>query len=359
MARIHLKGIGHRYSADAPYALAPADIVFEDGKTYALLGPSGCGKTTMLNIISGLLVPSDGRLILGERDVTDVKTADRNIAQVFQFPVIYQSKTVRGNLAFPLVCRKWAKPRIDERVGEIAELLGLTSRLGRSARRLTADEKQLISLGRGLVRNDVAALLMDEPLTVIDPQMKFDLRRRIKIANEKTRHTVIYVTHDQNEAMTFADEILVMRDGEVMQRGSPKELFEEPCNVFVGTFIGSPGMNFVPATVSSAGIAVDGHAISNKRPKSIPSGVDTITLGIRPEHVRLGRKGLPGAPATVVGVQDHGAVRVIDLRLGSATLKMKLPRSASPPEGEVRLEFPLEHVQLYADSGWVGRLADR
>ncbi len=153
---------------------------------------------------------------LGERDVTRAAIADRNIAQVFQFPVVYRSKTVFGNLAFPLKCRNWDKARIERRVSEVAELLGLTARLGRSARSLTADEKQLISLGRGLVRDDVAALLMDEPLTVIDPQMKFDLRRRIKQANERTRHTVIYVTHDQNEAMTFADEILVMQAGRVI-----------------------------------------------------------------------------------------------------------------------------------------------
>ena len=356
MARIHLDGIGHRYGG-AAYALERSDIVFEDGKTYALLGPSGCGKTTMLNIISGLLFPSDGRVLLGDRDVTRVGTADRNIAQVFQFPVIYQSKTVFGNLAFPLICRSWDRPRIEARVSEIAELLGLTSRLGQSARRLTADEKQLISLGRGLVRDDVAALLMDEPLTVIDPQMKFDLRRRIKQANERTRHTVVYVTHDQNEAMTFADEVLVMRAGQVVQRGTPKELFERPTNMFVGTFIGSPGMSFLPVTISGSGILVDGHvAIAVRLPEPSP-GEEGLTLGIRPEHVRIAGGDEPGVPASVAGVQDYGAVRVVDLQLGSGILKMKVPRRASLPQGKIRVSFPAEHAQLYGNGNWVRSLS--
>ena len=311
----------------------------------------------MLNIISGLLSPSDGRLMLGDRDVTRVKTADRNIAQVFQFPVIYQSKTVYGNLAFPLVCRHWPKARIDARVEEIAALLGLTSRLGQSAKRLTADEKQLISLGRGLVRNDVAALLMDEPLTVIDPQMKFDLRRRIKTANEQTRHTMIYVTHDQNEAMIFADEVLVMRAGRVVQRGTPRELFERPRDTFVGTFIGSPGMNFIPALLSARGVVVDD---SLALPASVPEeliNADAISVGIRPEHIRLA-EGAAGIPARIVGVQDHGAVRVVDLRLGAHLVRMKLPRAASLPEGEARIVFAPGHAQLYRDGQWAGSLTE-
>lgn len=355
MTSIHLDGIGHRYSGDA-YALEKADILFEDGKTYALLGPSGCGKTTMLNIISGLLLPSEGRVLLGERDVTKVRTAERNIAQVFQFPVIYQSKTVFGNLAFPLACRNWDKSRIAARVGEVAEMLGLTSHLGRSARRLTADEKQLISLGRGLVRDDVAALLMDEPLTVIDPQLKFDLRRRIKQANERTHHTVIYVTHDQNEAMTFADEVLVMRSGRVIQRGAPDELFERPKDRFVGTFIGSPGMNFIPVTVSESGVLLDGSPAVALGWLNLTAGGEGLMLGIRPEHIRIARQEQPGITAEVVQVQDHGAVRVIDLKIGSTIVKMKAPRRAAPPRGETRITLSAEHAQLYRNDVWLQSL---
>ncbi len=346
MAQIHLDGVGHSYDGGRTYALQPADILFENGKTYALLGPSGCGKTTMLNIVSGLLFPSDGRVRLGEQDVTRAAIADRNIAQVFQFPVVYRSKTVFGNLAFPLKCRNWDKARIERRVSEVAELLGLTARLGRSARSLTADEKQLISLGRGLVRDDVAALLMDEPLTVIDPQMKFDLRRRIKQANERTRHTVIYVTHDQNEAMTFADEILVMQAGRVIQRGTPEDLFERPLNAYVGTFIGSPGMNFVPATQSGGEIRIGGEIIRRDAP-TIVGG--TLTVGIRPEHIRLMATDT-GLSARVIGVQDQGNVRVMELELADgARLKAKLPREYAIPANALRVVVPSHHAHIYAD----------
>ncbi len=346
MAQIRLDRVGHSYGGIAR-ALDQADILFEDGKTYALLGPSGCGKTTMLNIISGLLSPSEGRVILGERDVTQVRTAERNIAQVFQFPVIYRSKTVFGNLAFPLVCRNWDKRRIDVRVREIAELLGLSSRLDQSASGLTADEKQLVSLGRGLVRNDVAAILMDEPLTVIDPQSKFDLRRRIKLANEQTRHTVIYVTHDQNEAMTFADEILVMRAGRVVQRGTPQELFERPANKYVGTFIGSPGMNFIPADIRNDGICIGGSLVLPG--KGLQGSYDgELAVGIRPEHLSL-TSDADSLPATVLAVQDHGSVRVVDVSLATGVAKMKLPRGVPVPAGAVRLQLPADRLQLYVD----------
>ncbi|MBD9541418.1 ABC transporter ATP-binding protein [Ensifer sp. ENS04] len=346
MADIHLDQIGHSYGT-AAYALEKTDLRFANGKTYALLGPSGCGKTTMLNIISGLLTPSDGRVLLGGVDVTRTKTAERNIAQVFQFPVVYQSKTVFENLAFPLHCRGWDKPRIARRVGEIAELLGLSSRLDQSARRLTADEKQLISLGRGLVRNDVAALLMDEPLTVIDPHKKFDLRRRIKLANDQTRHTVIYVTHDQNEAMTFADEILVMNAGRVVQRGTPQELFEKPRDLYVGNFIGSPGMNFVRAERGDRDLRLGGVPIlGGRRCEEIPQHGD-VTLGIRPEHLEFAHPGEPGIPASIVSVEDHGRLRVVDVAVGSNRLRMKVGRDVAMPSGDVGLRAAEDRIRLY------------
>ena len=181
MAEIVLENLGHSYFPDPQtekdYALKPVNLTWQDGKTYALLGPSGCGKTTMLNIISGLVTPSHGRLLFDGKDVTQTPTTERNIAQVFQFPVIYSTKTVRQNLAFPLECRGVAPDRIKARVAEVATLLDLDYALEMPARQLTADQKQLISLGRGLVREDVSAILLDEPLTVIDPQMKFTLRR--------------------------------------------------------------------------------------------------------------------------------------------------------------------------------------
>jgi len=182
MAKIELRNVAHSYNAkeaEKTYALKPFNLTWENGGRYAVLGPSGCGKTTMLNIISGLLKPSEGKIIIDGIDLTEANTATRNIAQVFQFPVIYGTMTVYENLAFPLVCRNFPKEAIRAKVEEVAELLNLTSHLTKRAKKLTADQKQLISMGRGLVRDDVAAVLMDEPLTVIDPDLKFELRLRL------------------------------------------------------------------------------------------------------------------------------------------------------------------------------------
>jgi len=346
MSSIHLRALGHSY-ADDVYALKPTDLVFEHGKTYALLGPSGCGKTTMLNIISGLLQPSEGRVLFDEQDVTAVPTAQRNIAQVFQFPVVYQSKTVFENLAFPLRCRKWEKSRITARVREIADMLGLTSRLDRPARVLTVDEKQLISLGRGLVRDDVAAILMDEPLTVIDPQMKFELRRRIKQAHAYARVTVIYVTHDQNEAMSFADEILVMEDGLVVQRGTPEALFERPVNAYVGNFIGSPGMNFLPLERSGSTLTLAGQPLTNI-PKELPEG--DITLGVRPEHLSFANlSDMNGFSAVIESIEDHGSVRILDISIGDMRVRMKLAREKTVPHAESALAVRFNRFCFYAN----------
>ena len=225
MARIDLVDLAHSYGGnDAPlesFALKPVTMTWRQGGAYALLGPSGCGKTTLLNLISGIITPSRGKIQFDNADVTPLSTQKRNIAQVFQFPVIYDTMTVGQNLAFPLKNRGVAKSEIDKRVAEIAHLLDLTPHLNRKATRLTADAKQKISLGRGLVRSDVAAVLFDEPLTVIDPELKWQLRSKLKALHRTLDLTMIYVTHDQTEALTFADTVVVMHDGRVVQSGTP------------------------------------------------------------------------------------------------------------------------------------------
>ena len=230
MAKIELSNISHTYNpsdTNPTYALNPFSMTWENGKRYAILGPSGCGKTTMLNIVSGLVKPSKGKILFDENDVTNLITEERNIAQVFQFPVIYNTMTVYDNLAFPLKCRDFSKEKIEERVKSVSDTLRLSSFLNLPARKLTADQKQLISLGRGLVREDVAGVLMDEPLTVIDPDLKFRLRRNLKEINEQYKTTLVYVTHDQNEAMTFADNIIVTVDFNGQQiDGSTKDVLD-------------------------------------------------------------------------------------------------------------------------------------
>jgi glycerol transport system ATP-binding protein len=255
MAEIRLDGIAHSYDGGETYALEPLDMTWEDGKAYAILGPSGCGKSTLLNIMSGILQPSEGRVLIDNVDVTETRTAQRNIAQVFQFPVLYETMTVRQNLAFPLKNRGYDKGTIAERVASVAELLSLTDQLDVKPRRLRADLQQIVSLGRGLVRPDVAAILFDEPLTVIDPTFKWMLRSKLKQMHHETGHTLVYVTHDQTEALTFADEVIVLNAGQVVQQGELNELFLDPSHEFVGHFIGSPGMNMLPATVEGVSAA--------------------------------------------------------------------------------------------------------
>ncbi|MDX1472923.1 MAG: ABC transporter ATP-binding protein, partial [Reinekea sp.] len=208
MAQITLKALAHTYSANpvqgSDYAIREMNHVWEQGGAYALLGPSGCGKSTMLNIISGLLNPSNGEILFDNKRVNELKPEERNIAQVFQFPVIYDTMTVYDNLAFPLRNIKVPEHKIRSKVHEVAEILELTDQLKKKAKGLSADEKQKVSMGRGLVRDDVSAILFDEPLTVIDPQLKWKLRRKLKQIHEQFNITMVYVTHDQLEASTFA-----------------------------------------------------------------------------------------------------------------------------------------------------------
>ena len=356
MARIELRGLAHSYrpdpGGDADYALKPMQHVWEDGGAYALLGPSGCGKTTLLNIISGLLVPSEGQVLFDGRDVTALPPQERNIAQVFQFPVIYDTMTVFDNLAFPLRNRKVAEREVRARVEEVADMLELSADLGRRARGLTADRKQKISLGRGLVRSDVAAILFDEPLTVIDPQLKWLLRRKLKQIHERFRLSLIYVTHDQNEALTFAEQVAVMYDGRVMQLGTPQQLFEVPAHTFVGYFIGSPGMNFLPCRFEGGAAVVDDVSIPLARSviEHAPHRGVPLEIGIRPEHLRVGASPANGAlPAEIALVEDLGNFKIVTARLGRHQVKAKLHEDAPVPAERGWLTFPPDRTRLYAD----------
>jgi glycerol transport system ATP-binding protein len=316
MARIELD-LAHAYrpnpQKDEDYALLPLKMVFRDGGAYALLGPSGCGKTTLLNIISGLVTPSQGTVQFDGVDVTRQTPQQRNIAQVFQFPVIYDTMTVAENLAFPLKNRGVPRDRIKQRVGAIAEMLELSGQLDTRAAGLAADAKQKISLGRGLVREDVSAVLFDEPLTVIDPHLKWQLRRKLKQIHHELKLTLIYVTHDQVEALTFAEEVVVMTRGRAVQIGTAGELFERPQHTFVGHFIGSPGMNFLPADVLPGA----------------PAGA--TTLGVRPEYVTLAAPGAAGAlPAVVTQWQDVGTYWLVTAKTGDSVIRARLSPDTTP-----------------------------
>ncbi len=334
MARIDLD-LAHAYKADpredADYALLPLQMTFEDGGAYALLGPSGCGKTTMLNVISGLLAPSQGTVKFDGRDMTHATPQERNIAQVFQFPVIYDTMTVAENLAFPLRNRKMPEDQIKKRVGEIAEMLEMSGQLNQRAAGLAADAKQKISLGRGLVRPDVSAVLFDEPLTVIDPHLKWQLRRKLKQIHHELKLTLIYVTHDQVEALTFAQQVVVMTRGRAVQIGSADALFERPQHTFVGHFIGSPGMNFLPARATGDALDIAGHTLPMPTGRDLPAG--DYKLGIRPEYVTLVASGTAGAlPASVVRVQDIGTHLMLTATVGEGVVKARLHSGVTAPQ---------------------------
>jgi len=355
MARIDLQNIAHSYAAapggEEDFALKKLNMSWENGGAYALLGPSGCGKTTLLNIISGLLHPTQGAVLFDGDDITMRPPEERNIAQVFQFPVIYDTMTVYQNLAFPLRNRKVPQAEIEARVKRIAEMLELSDTLPQKARGLSADAKQKISLGRGLVRADVAAILFDEPLTVIDAQLKWQLRSQLKRLHAEFNHTMIYVTHDQTEALTFADKVIVMSEGEVVQTAPPQELFDRPAHTFVGRFIGSPGMNVLPCAIDGRGVVVAGQLVSWDRAIAVPTGAARIEFGVRPEFVRFD-DAKDALPVTVEMVDDAGRYKIVRMRIGGSPLAMILPENSAPIPSDPRILFDMEKSHLYAD-GWI------
>jgi glycerol transport system ATP-binding protein len=402
MADIRLEDVAHSYDGGRTWALRPLTMTWRHATAYALLGPSGCGKTTLLNIISGLLTPTTGRIWFGDREVTAVPTAGRNVAQVFQFPVLYEGMTVYDNLAFPLRNRRSPRPDIDLRVRRVADLLGLADQLHRRSRRLDAGRQQIVCLGRGLVRSDVAAVLLDEPLTVIDPGLKWTMRSKLKEIHRDTGHTLIYVTHDQTEALTFADEVVVLSAGAVVQRGEPTELFLSPEHEFVGHFIGSPGMNVLPGELAGGvvrvGDAAVGRALADRGPAAggpaaggpaagspaagspaagspaaggpaagaTAAGATAeggladgpIHVGIRPEFVRLAAAPVsPGLPARVTEVVRMGAYDLLQADAGGHRVVAKIPAgSRRAPGAAVQLGFDSQRAFLFRDAVRCGRI---
>ena len=351
MAKITLDNLAHSYlpnpTSEDDFALKELNHDWVDGEAYALLGASGCGKSTLLNIISGLLHPSQGRILFNDRDVTNDPTTKRNIAQVFQFPVVYDTMTVRDNLAFPLRNRGADAAYVAQRVQQIAGMIGMEDMLNRKARGLTADAKQKISLGRGMVREDVNALLFDEPLTVIDPHMKWELRTQLKSLHHEFGHTMIYVTHDQTEALTFADKVVVMYDGRVVQMGTPQELFETPQHTFVGYFIGSPGMNVLDATVTGDKAVIGGHEIDLGHGFAPLDG--KVELGVRPEFTRLAT-GEAGLPVTIKRIEDVGRHKIVRADFNGNEINVIAAEGAEISPDMNRILFDPAGVNVYANS---------
>jgi glycerol transport system ATP-binding protein len=353
MANITLKNIAHSYSgpSDNPddYALKKLDLTWKNGNCYALLGPSGCGKTTLLNIISGLLVPTEGDVLFDDKVVTRLAAEQRNIAQIFQFPVIYDTMTVFENLAFPLRNRGRSRKEIEPRVIELARILDLEKDLYSRAQHLTADAKQKISLGRGLIRQSVNAILFDEPLTVIDPHLKWELRSQIKRLHKQFGFTMIYVTHDQTEALTFADEVVVLYEGKIVQVGTPEELFEKPEHTFVGYFIGSPGMNIIPISLSGNSMVIDKQEIKLPRKYSSLKEYKKIEMGIRPEYLTLKPPEDDGLPVNIIKINDIGHYKIARVALNGNIINVIVPELSEMTGDKGKLQLDLSRVNIYGD----------
>lgn len=345
MAGIEVRDLSHRYPGAKELTLDGIDLQLADGEAHAILGGSGTGKTTLLNLLAGLLVPERGSVKFDGRDVTGLSGAQRNVAQVFQFPVLYPSLDVTGNLEFPLRNRGWSREAARTRVLEVARLLELEALLDRQPAGLSLFEKQLIAIGRALVRPDVAIVLLDEPLTAVEPATKWRLRRALKTVQTELGLTMVYVTHDQTEALTFADKITMLHEGRVLQTGTPLELYERPAHQIVAHFIGSPGMNLIDAHVSAGALHVGDTSVG---PVSAAPG--TCVLGFRPEWAEIGEVGIPVTVQStrVTGTEEGVAVGLVAARLDDQVVYTRQVLGGSLGQ-DARLRIDADRLIVFRD----------
>jgi multiple sugar transport system ATP-binding protein len=336
-------------------AVDHVSFTIEDGEFVALVGPSGCGKTTTLNMVAGLIELTSGTITIGGRVVNDLDPKDRDIAMVFQNYALYPSKSVGENLAFPLQMRKVPKAEIETRVKRAAEMLSITQLLQRRPRQLSGGQQQRVALGRALVR-DPKAFLMDEPLSNLDAMLRVQMRTEIKRLHQELSTTVIYVTHDQMEAMTMADRIAVMSGGVVQQLGTPNEIYDHPANTFVAGFIGSPTMNFLSGVVGANGgetvIRGEGwelplSAANAARARASASG--EVVVGARHGNMTvLPESASSGVPARIYTVEPTGDLTYVHLWLGSQLVVASAPGTyRGAADQPIRLEFDQERLYLF------------
>jgi len=320
MASVTLDAVTFRYPGSQGETLEALSLLVPDKSTHALLGASGAGKTTVLNLLSGSLKPTSGRILLDNVEVSKLPSAQRNVTQVFQFPVLYPAMTVRENLQFPLRNRGWKRADALARATEIARELDIEPLLESGLKALTLFERQLVAIGRALVRPDVGLVLLDEPLTAVQPELKWQLRKALRKVQTDLGVTMIYVTHDQTEALTFAAEVSVMQGGRILQTGSPIDVHDKPSHDYVGFFIGSPGMNFLEVEVRQRRVALAGWPLM-----STLAADGDYRIGFRAEWATLGATGLPikvtGFRAD--GLVDDAPVGVVTAQFGSTRLHVR------------------------------------
>jgi multiple sugar transport system ATP-binding protein len=346
MASVTLEKVRKDYGAVR--VLHAVDLSIGDGEFVVLVGPSGCGKSTLLRMIAGLEEVSGGEIHIGERLVNDVAPKDRDIAMVFQSYALYPHMDVARNMGFSLMLRKEEKPAIEARVDGAAKRLGLDTYLQRLPRQLSGGQRQRVAMGRAIVR-DPKVFLFDEPLSNLDAKLRVHMRAEIKALHQQLKTTSVYVTHDQIEAMTMADRIVVMHDGFVQQVGAPLDLYDRPANVFVAGFIGSPGMNFLPATVKMDGgpvaVLADGQQLKLVDGLPLKDGT-AVTVGLRPEHIRLAGEG--ALVGEVVVVEPLGLSTQFYVKLANQQICVfAMGRAGVQPGETVRLAADPASLHLF------------
>ena len=346
MAGVAIRNVEKRFGSTQ--VIHGVNIEIDDGEFAVLVGPSGCGKTTLLRMIAGLEEISSGEILIGDRVVNNVQPKERDIAMVFQNYALYPHMTVRDNMAFSLMLAGTEKAKINARVAQAAEILGLKDLLDRYPRQLSGGQRQRVAMGRAIVRNP-QVFLFDEPLSNLDAKLRVQMRTEIKELHQRLKTTSIYVTHDQIEAMTMADKIVVMKDGVVEQTGSPLDLYDTPANVFVAGFIGSPAMNFLSGEVRRSGGSgeVDlGQGLSLPLPSAAPArDGQKVLFGMRPEHLGLGQSGLP---AEVIVVEPTGADTQLYCEVGGTDVVVVLRDRTSCRAGDrIHLVPDLEKAHLF------------
>ncbi|OMQ43015.1 ABC transporter ATP-binding protein [Ensifer sp. 1H6] len=352
MAGISIQGVHKSYGA--LNVLKEFSLEITDGEFVVLVGPSGCGKSTMLKILAGLEAASGGKILIGDRDVTDLAPGDRDIAMVFQNYALYPHLTVGQNIGFGLKMRGMAKTEIDKRVQEAARILAVDHLLDRRPKALSGGQRQRVALGRAIVR-EPRAFLMDEPLSNLDAKLRVHTRAEISALHKRIGVTTVYVTHDQIEAMTMADRVVIMRDGLVQQIADPDTLFQKPTNLFVASFIGSPGMNFLRTRITGGHIELFGQTFA-ARP-GVANG--EVIVGIRPEHLSLGQGGVTFQVKPVL-VESLGSEKYVYFEPGQYAfhqgredergkgLIARVPYSGTIREGEeLSLSFDPSHIHIF------------
>jgi len=348
MAQVTMRSLNKMY--DEVHAVKDVNLDIRDKEFVVLVGPSGCGKTTTLRMVAGLESITSGRVLINDKVVNELAPMDRDIAMVFQNYALYPHMSVYDNMAFGLKMRKFDKPEIQKRVREAADVLGIGEYLKRKPRQLSGGQRQRVALGRAIVR-DALLFLFDEPLSNLDAQLRDDMRVEIKRLHQELGRTMIYVTHDQIEAMTLADRIALLRDGKIEQLGAPLDLFERPATRFVAGFLGSPKMNFLPATIETGEVILrDGTKLTLPPGRKAPNG-QAVVLGLRPQHIaKAGASAALGhvqLPSTIELVQPTGSRVQVSMPLGGISITAEFAAHEVTAPGErVRIDIDMTRAVL-------------